>query len=183
MKSKLKLPQEPKLNLNLKPLGKGSPEPKAKLGMTQKPGSRFGMNNYKHPDKYGEWLGYRVLSVDRKRFEAKVAITLRDDHLSPAGRVHGGVVSGFFDSACGVAVFSTLGKNDFCSTVELKVNYFRPLFSGDKLTSRARVVFRGKRLCVVHAFLLRGNEKAPIAMATGTFNIVTNKMVTKIPKK
>ncbi len=143
--------------------------------------TKFGLSNYQHPDKYGEWLGYRVLKVDRKKFEAKVAITLRNDHLSPAGRVHGGVVSGFFDFACGAAVFTTLGKNDFCSTVELKVNYFRPLYSGDKLTSVARVVFRGKRLCVIHAFLMRGKEKAPIAMATGTFNIVTDKQVTSAP--
>lgn len=131
------------------------------------------LKNYQHPDKYGEWLGYRVKKVDRKKHEAHVALTLRDDHLSPAGRVHGGVVSGFFDFACGAAVFSTLGRDDFCSTVELKVNYFKPLFSGDQLESHAKVLFRGKRLCGVYAQLFRKGEKAPVAMATATFNIVS----------
>lgn len=130
------------------------------------------LNNYQSPDKYGEWLGYKVDKVDRKKHEAKVSLTLRDDHLSPAGKVHGGVVSGFFDFACGAAVFSTMAPNDFCSTVELKVNYFRPLMSGDQLTAHTKAVFRGKRLCVVHGYLHRTGEDNPVAMATATFNIV-----------
>lgn len=141
--------------------------------MAKKSQANHGLRNYQHPDKYGQWLGYKVVKMDRKKFEAHVSIDLRDDHLSPAGRVHGGVISGFFDFAMGAAVFSTLAPDDFCSTVELKVNYFKPLNSGDKLVSHAKVMFRGKRLCVVHAQLFRGREKTPVAMATGTFNVVT----------
>ena len=133
---------------------------------------KSGLKNYQHPDQFGEWLGYKIVKIDRKKFEAKVSLKLRDDHLSPAGRVHGGVVSAFFDFASGAAVFSTLGTHDFCSTVELKVNYFRPLNSGDKLVAMAKVVFRGKRLCVVHSYLYRVREKEPMAMATATFNVV-----------
>lgn len=130
------------------------------------------LKNYRLPDKYGEWLGYRVRKIDRKRREALVELDLREDHLSPAGRIHGGVISGFFDFACGGAVFATLGPEDYCSTVELKVNYFRPLNAGDKLLCRSRAVFRGKRLCVVHAYLYRRGQKEPVAMATATFNVV-----------
>lgn len=144
------------------------------------------LKNYQYPDKYGEWLGYRIEKMDRKKGEARVAIKLRDDHLSPAGKVHGGVVSGFFDFACGAAVFATMHPEEFCSTVELKVNYFKPLFSGDDLVAHAKAVFRGRRLCVVHAYLYRKaqarrgratrtREKAPVAMATATFNIVPAK--------
>lgn len=131
------------------------------------------LKNYRLPDKYGSWLGYRVIECNTKKFEAKLGLTIREDHLSPAGRVHGGVISGFFDFACGAAVFSTMGPHDFCSTVELKVNYFAPLDQGDDLVCDSRVVFRGKRLCVVHALLYRNQEKTPVAMATGTFNIVS----------
>jgi acyl-CoA thioesterase len=134
-----------------------------------------GLKNYQHPDLYGEWLGYTIAKLDRKKFVAKTRLILRDDHLSPAKRVHGGVVAGFFDFSCGAAVFSSLGPEDFCSTVELKVNYFRPLFSGDHLECNAKIVFRGNRLCVVEAFLYRKKEKPPVAMATATFNIVTKK--------
>ena len=131
-----------------------------------------GLKNYQYPDKYGTWLGYKVDKMDRKNHIANVALVLREDHLSPAGRVHGGVISGFFDFACGAAVFSTMEPNDFCSTVELKVNYFRPLDSGDELKCKAQVVFRGKRLCVVRAELFRQGEKQMVAMATATFIIL-----------
>lgn len=134
------------------------------------------LKNYTLPDKYGSWLGYRVISFDKKNAKAKLGLALRKDHLSPSGRIHGGVISGFFDFACGAAVFSTMGPDDFCSTVELKVNYFHPLNAGDVLTCEARSVFRGKRLGVAHALLYRKGEKAPVAMATATFNIVTKKI-------
>jgi uncharacterized protein (TIGR00369 family) len=131
--------------------------------------------NYQLPDKFGQWMGYKIKKIDKKKFEAHVTLDLRDDHLSPAGKIHGGVVSGFFDFACGAAVFSSMNPRDFCSTVELKVNYFRPLDVGDKLTCHSKVMFRGKRLCVVHAQLFRKGAKPPVAMATATFNIVPAK--------
>ncbi len=136
---------------------------------------RFGLRNYRLPDKYGNWLGYKVLKIDQKKNEAILGLNLRDDHLSPAGRIHGGVISGFFDFACGAAVFCSMGPEDYCSTVELKVNYFYPLDAGDKLRCHSRLIFRGKRLGVVHALLYRNEEKKPVAMATATFNIVSKK--------
>ena len=145
--------------------------------------SDFDLKNYTLPDKYGSWLGYRVVSFDRKGTKASLGLTLREDHLSPAGRIHGGVISGFFDFACGAAVFTTMGPDDFCSTVELKVNYFFPLYSGDDLTCEARVVFRGKRLGVTHALLYRNGEKSPVAMATATFNIVSKGVSWRAPKQ
>lgn len=133
------------------------------------------LKNYALPDKYGEWLGYKVLAIDHAGKAAETELLLREDHLSPAGKVHGGVISGFFDFACGAAVFATMGEDDFCSTVELKVNYFKPLSVGDRLLGRSKAVFRGKKLCVVHAFLYRNSEADPVAMATATFNIVSKK--------
>lgn len=133
------------------------------------------LKNYQWPDQFGRWMGYRVVSVNRKKGEALMELKLRDDHLSPAGRVHGGVISSFFDMACGGAVFLTMEPDDFTSTVELKVNYFSPLNSGDVLRCHSKVVFRGKHLCVVHALMYRNGLKKPVAMATGTFNIVHSK--------
>ncbi len=129
--------------------------------------------NYTHPDQFGKWLGYQLTHMDKKEMTAEMELLIREDHLSPAGRVHGGVVSSLFDYGFGATVFSTLGPKDFCSTVELKVNYLKPLELGDKLKVTTRVIFRGKRLCVLHGFLYRNDEKNPSAMASATFNIVT----------
>lgn len=129
--------------------------------------------NYTHPDRYGKLIGYKLVKQDRKRRTAILSLTLSDRHLSVAGRVHGGVISGFFDSACGAAAFTTIGPKDFASTVELKVNYFRPLEKGDELRCVARVVFRGKRLCSILAELFRNKEKDPVALCTCTFYIIS----------
>src|SRR5689334_527057 len=96
----------------------------------------FDLELFRYPDKFGEWLGYKMVNLDRESQTAEVELQIREDHLSPARRVHGGVVSSFFDFACGAAVFSTLGPRDFCSTVELKVNYLRPIDLGDLLNAK-----------------------------------------------
>jgi uncharacterized protein (TIGR00369 family) len=134
-----------------------------------------GLKNYRSRDRFGEWLGYQVTTLDRVNHTAEVTLEIREDHLSPAQRVHGGVIAAFFDFACGAAVFSTLGENDFCSTVELKVNYFHPINLNDKLVAKANVVFRGKKLCVVHGYIYRNGEANPVAMTTATFNVVAAK--------
>ncbi len=130
------------------------------------------LENYSYPDRFGDWLGYKILVLDRVNFKAEVELKIREDHLSPARRVHGGVVSAFFDMACGAAVFATMEPKDFCSTVELKINYLRPIELGDLLLAKSEVVFRGKRLCVLHGYAFRNGEKNPVAMATATYNVV-----------
>ncbi len=131
-----------------------------------------GLENYQFPDHFGDWLGYRVISVDSVNHRAEVELKIREDHLSPAGRVHGGVVSAFLDMACGAAVFSTMKPKDYCSTVELKVNYLKPIELGDVLVAKTEVVFQGKRLCVLHGMVYRNHQTTPVAMASATYNVV-----------
>jgi len=131
--------------------------------------------NYQYPDQFGKWLGYQVHSIHPQDRTAEVRLLIREDHLSPARRVHGGVVSSFFDYAFGATVFSLMGPKDFCSTVELKVNYLKPIELGDLLIARTEVVFKGKRLCVLRALAFRNDEREPVAMATATFNVVSKK--------
>ena len=131
------------------------------------------ISQFQLPDKFGEWMGYYVIDFEKKEMKVETGLKIREDHLSPAGKVHGGVISGFFDFACGAAVCTTLDKKDFCSTVELKVNYLTPIELGDELVGKTEVIFRGKRICVVHGFIYKNGEEQPTAMATGTFNIIS----------
>ena len=125
-------------------------------------GTKHGLKNYQYPDKFGKMLGYRVTVADKRKFRAETV--LRRSRGSPFTRpsvLHGGVVSAFFDYSMGAAVFTTLNPLDFCSTVELKVNYLKPILLGDFLPSKTEVMFRGKRLCVVRGLIYRNNEKGP----------------------
>jgi uncharacterized protein (TIGR00369 family) len=137
--------------------------------------NKFNMDHFQFPDKFGEWMGYTVDDFSKEERTAITGLVIREDHLSPAGKVHGGVISGFFDFACGAAVFTTMAKGDFCSTVELKVNYLKPINLDDRIVGKTNVVFRGKKICVVHGFIFVNGDEEPSAMVTGTFNIVTNK--------
>lgn len=143
----------------------------------KEPGIRdHGLQNYQHPDRFGEWLGYKVEAIERTpQARAEVSLVLREDHLSPAKRVHGGVISALFDMACGAAVFASMEPTDFCSTVELKVNYFRPLDLGDEVIAKTEVIFRGKKLCTVRGLLFKKSGPDPVGMCTATFNIVSAK--------
>lgn len=121
------------------------------------------------PDRYGDWLGYDIESVDKDKLSVVTALDIRDDHLSPSGAVHGGAISGFLDFSCGCAAFLSLERDHLCSTVELNVKYFQPLKSQDKIQAKAKVVNKGKTLCSVLAEVYNQNGKI-IALATGTFN-------------
>jgi uncharacterized protein (TIGR00369 family) len=140
--------------------------------MAKKKWTSFHLEHFQYPDHFGRWLGYQIIKLGKNPYRAEVSLQVREDHLSPARRVHGGVVSSFFDFAFGAAVFTTLEPKDFCSTVELKVNYLRPIELGDRLIAKTEVVFRGKRLCVLHGYAYRNASKERVAMASATFNIV-----------
>ena len=139
-------------------------------GIVQRPRDR--MTHYQHPDVFGDWVGYELTKVDWKKHEVETRLEIRRDHLSAAARVHGGVIAAFFDASLGAAVFTTMEPTDLTSTVELKVNYLRPLELGDILKIRAKVVFRGKRLAVTRADLFRNSDKSPVAIASATFYVV-----------
>src|SRR5581483_5735842 len=134
---------------------------------------KAGLKAYKYPDKFGQLIGYEILLVDRRTRRGRLRLKVRDDHLSPARRVHGGVISACFDVALGLATFSTMDTWDVCSTVELKVNYLKPIHLGDELIFEAEVDFRGRKLCVTHAYVYKNGEKDPTGMASGTYYVIS----------
>ena len=53
--------------------------------------------------------------------------TPQEFHYNPLGTVHGGFAATLLDSAMGCAVHSTLDAGDIYTTLEIKVNFMRPL--------------------------------------------------------
>ncbi len=83
----------------------------------------------------------------------KVALEAGPQHANGMGRVHGGVISALTDAAMGTCYGRQLHPDDEFSTIELKVNFMRPVKQG-RLVATARVVQRGLRIgfldCEVH---------------------------------
>src|SRR5215831_3435615 len=77
------------------------------------------------PPPIAQTTGMRLVEVEEGRavFEGEPA----EYHYNPIGVVHGGLAATLLDSAMGCAVASRLPNGVAYTTLELKVNYIRPL--------------------------------------------------------
>lgn len=99
-----------------------------------------------------------------------VKLKVNENHLSSPRTSHGGVVAGMMDSVLGFTALSkTITQNNLVATVELKVNYLRPVLLGDELEGTAEIVSLGKSLVVVKGEIKNQDGKM-VSFGTGTFN-------------
>lgn len=80
--------------------------------------------------------------------------------FNPLGAVHGGYFATLLDSALGCAVHSTCPVGYASVSVEMKLNYVRPI-SADTgpVTARGVVIHRGRQLATSEARLIDRNGK------------------------
>ena len=50
-----------------------------------------------------------------------------DKHANPMGTIHGGVFCDIADAVMGLAYRSTLAESESLTTIELKINFLRPV--------------------------------------------------------
>lgn len=87
-------------------------------------------------------------------------------HANPMGTLHGGVLCDLADGAMGMAFASTLADAESFTTLELKINYLRPVWR-THLTADARVVRRGRDVGLAECDVLDG-DGALVARASST---------------
>jgi len=94
---------------------------------------------------FNELVGLELVRAHKDGITLQVRI--RPELLNSAGAVHGGVTASIADAAVGCALQHHFGGSRRFTTVELKVNYFRPVTAG-RLRARSRLVRIGSRICV-----------------------------------
>ncbi|WP_258062735.1 PaaI family thioesterase [Arthrobacter sp. B0490] len=102
--------------------------------------------------------------------EGKAIFTCRPDesHYNPIGAVHGGLVCALLDSALGCAVHTTLPKGIGYTSIEIKVNYLRPVRANSgPLTCTGIVSKPGKRVAFADGTVTDSSGKV-VATATGS---------------
>lgn len=73
-------------------------------------------------------------------------------HYNPLGSVHGGFGATLLDSAMGCAVHSTLNAGDAYTTLELKINFLRPLtHATGQVRGVATVIHAGRTTALAEA--------------------------------
>ena len=105
-----------------------------------------------------EKLGLDLVEIEHGH--AVFAGTSDQSVFNPLGGVHGGYAATLLDSACGIAVHSTLGPQRGHTTLELKISYVRGL-SATSGTVRAvgRVTSAGRRVAFAEASLHDGEGR------------------------
>ena len=98
---------------------------------------------------------------------ATLQLDLEQKHMSRANRVHGGVLFTLLDSALGRSIINALPEGRGCATVEIKVNYFRPIQSG-RVTARGFMKELTRSLGYAEGEVLNQEGKV-LARASGTF--------------
>jgi uncharacterized protein (TIGR00369 family) len=88
----------------------------------------------------GRLIGFETNVVGEGR--AEVTLRTGAHHSNPMGTLHGGILCDIADAAMGIAFGSTLKSGETFTTVELKINFFRPVWE-TTLKAEGKVVRRG----------------------------------------
>jgi len=88
-------------------------------------------------------IGFEAKEIADGR--AIVTLAAGPRHANPMGTLHGGILCDIGDAAMGMAFASTLAPEETFTTVELKINFFRPVWEAN-LKAEGRVVRRGRSL-------------------------------------
>lgn len=115
---------------------------------------------------FGELIG--LAGARSAAGRSRCHFTVRPELLNPHRVLHGGVMFSVMDTNMGDALYTVLGERESCATIEIKINYLKPVADG-KLVCTTRVVQRGRRVAVLESELRQG--RTLVAKALGTFAI------------
>ncbi|MFC9999934.1 PaaI family thioesterase [Nocardia sp. NPDC127526] len=115
-------------------------------------------------------FGMRPVSVDRG--DIVFACTPDESMYNPIGTVHGGTACTLLDSVTGCAVQTTLPAGVGYTSIEIKINYLRPIHaSTGELFAHGWVTKPGKRVAFAEGDI-RDADGVLLATATSTCLII-----------
>ena len=88
-------------------------------------------------------IGFEAKEIADGR--AVVSLAAGQQHPNPMGTLHGGILCDIADAAMGMASASTLVPGESFTTIELKINFFRPVWEA-RLQAEGKVVRRGNTI-------------------------------------
>src|SRR5215469_15892191 len=109
-------------------------------------------------------IGFEAKEIADGR--ATVMLAAGPQHANPMGTLHGGILCDIADAAMGMAFASTLAPEESFTTIELKINFFRPVWQA-QLTAEGVVVQRGRTVGFVEC-TVTDEENRLIAKASST---------------
>ena len=116
------------------------------------------------PPPVATLIGFDVVSVEAGKSVVELQAT--EVHRNPMGTLHGGILCDIADAAMGIAYASKLDEGESFTTLELKINFFKPIWNA-RLRATGRVVKQGRTVGMVECDVTdeKGNL---VARATST---------------
>ena len=114
----------------------------------------------------GEHLGFRICAVE----EGRVVLTGKPDRRSYnlINSVHGGWTAAILDTAMALANLSTLGADKGFTTLDIRINYLRPItVETGEVRAEGSVIQGGRRVAYCEAKLVDSGGKL-LAHGTGS---------------
>jgi uncharacterized protein (TIGR00369 family) len=93
------------------------------------------------PAPVSQLIGFKLVSA--KDGEAVVELDTDRRHANPMGTAHGGILCDIADAAMGIAYASLLEEDESFTTLELKINFLKPVWNAH-LRAVGVVVKKGK---------------------------------------
>ena len=118
----------------------------------------------RHP--YAELIGLQV--AEQRAGHSRCVLVAEDKHLNPHNVVHGAILYAMADTGMGAALYPTLAHGEICATIQITMNYFRPVPAG-LITCTTEVVNRGRTVANLESRLFVGD--ALVASANGNYSI------------
>ena len=116
------------------------------------------------PPPIATLLGFTLTAVSPG--EAVIELPAGQQHANPMGALHGGVLCDIADAAMGIAYASTLAEGQTFATIELKINFLKPVWTA-KLRAIGRLVKRGRTMGFVECNITDDQESL-VARASST---------------
>ena len=114
-----------------------------------------------------ELLGFEPIEAEEGR--VVFAAVPGPEHYNPIGVVHGGLAATLLDSAMGCAVHTTLPAGVGYTTLELKVNFTRPITTETgRIVCEGTVVHRGGRVATAEGRVVAQESGKLLAHGTTT---------------
>ena len=118
--------------------------------------------------QFDKYLGMRL----QVSAPGKITYTLEiaPHHLSSPDQCHGGVVSAMMDAVLGVTALSwAVSRENFCSTVEFKINYISTAKQGEILVGTADIDYTGATIITTSGTIREHDSGRLVAKGMGTF--------------
>jgi uncharacterized protein (TIGR00369 family) len=123
------------------------------------------------PPPVAKLVGFELLSAEKNR--TRFRLQAGERHKNPMGTLHGGILCDLADAAMGTAMATTLEAGQSYTTLELAINFLKPIRSG-VLTAEGRVVKRTRRTGLTECDVL--DEKGSlVARAKSTCLVLDGK--------